>query len=289
MLISPARFGLVALVFAPLLAGSLIHRIKIGNPRDLSDYAHWPIESVSFQTADGLTLSGWFLPDRDADSTVVICHGAGANKGNFIDFLGLFYATGHNALIFDFRGHGDSDGHTSTFGLLETADVRAAVDWLKKNRPAESRHVYGLGSSMGAMALVRTAAADPRIEAVILDSAFLSAPKLAEQHVGRLPVLGPVFANTMLASLSLHAGASFWKLDAGEDLARLSPRPLLLIHGVDDVLIPPANLDLLFAAAREPKEKWLGPGPHSNIMTTDFEGYRERVLSFLKRARSAPP
>lgn len=289
MLVSPLRVTLVALIFVPLLAGSMIHRIKIGNPLDLADYASWPIEAVSFRTVDGLMLSGWFLPDRDADSTVVICHGAGANKGNFIDFLSLFYAAGHNALIFDFRGHGDSDGHTSTFGLFEEADVWAAVDWLKENRPEQARHVYGLGSSMGAMALVRAAAVDPRIEAIILDSAYLSAPRLAEQHLSRLPVIGPAMARLMLASLSLHAGASFWKLDASEDIARLAPRPLLLIHGADDVLIPPEILDELFDAAREPKEKWLGPGPHSNIMTTAFGGYQERVLAFLKRAGATPP
>jgi hypothetical protein len=208
MLISPLRFCAVVFFVAPLVVGSLVHRIKIGNPRHLGDNADLALQNVQFNTADGLTLSGWFLPDGDSDSTVVICHGAGANKGNFIDFLRVFDGRGYSSLIFDARSHGESDGHTSTFGLFEIADVYAAVDWLKRERPDRARHVYGLGSSMGAMTLVRAAAHDQRIEAIVLDSCFASVPLLAKQHARRLPVLGPILTDLVLASMSLHAGAS---------------------------------------------------------------------------------
>jgi len=283
-LIGPLRIAATCLIFVPLFLGSLVHRIKIGNPDPQRDYAGWPLEEVSFVTDDGLRISGWYLPDRQSESTVIICHGAGANKGNFIDFLGVFYGQGYNSLIFDFRSHGESEGHTSTFGLYETADVKAAVDWLKRERPERARHVYALGSSMGAMGLVRAAAKDPRIEAVILDSCFASAPQLVHQHAARLPGVGRLFADAGLAAASLHAGRSLWELDAVEAVAEISPRPVLLIHGREDWLIPPVNMAILFDAAREPKDQWLGPGPHSNIMTTDFDGYQKRVIRFLKVA-----
>jgi len=282
-LIAPVRFCLVLFVFAPLFVGSLVHRVKIGNPEAPGDYAHIPIEDVSFSTEDGLVLSGWFSSDDDSDTTVVICHGLGANKHNFLDFVHVFCRRGYSSLIFDFRGHGDSDGHTSTFGLLETADVRAAVDWLKRERPDRAVHVYGLGSSMGAMALVRAAVRDQRIEAVVLDSCFESGPALLHHHLGRIPVVGGLFADLLLASACLHLGASIWDLDATDAIGRLSPRPVLLVHGKGDFVMPPQNLDVLYRAAGEPKEKWLGPGPHSNIMTTDFDAYQARVLSFLER------
>jgi uncharacterized protein len=283
--VGPGRFLLTALVFAPLLFGALIHRIKIGNRADLGEYAAWPMESVTFTTADGIRLSGWFLPEPGSDATAVICHGSGANKGNFLEFMSVFHGRGYSSLIFDFRGHGDSDGHTCTFGLFEAADVRAAVDWLKAERPQYARHVYGLGSSMGAMALVRAAARDERIEAVVLDSCFTSAPLLARQHLGRIPVLGPLLADVALAAFSLHAGASIWRVDASTMIGDLAPRPVLLIHGADDFVIPPENLTRLYGLARPPKQQWLGPGPHSNIMTTDFYGYTQRVIEFLDRTR----
>jgi fermentation-respiration switch protein FrsA (DUF1100 family) len=285
--VRPLRAGLALLIFAPLVFGALIHRIKIGNPVDKGECACLPIEDVAFQTTDGLTISGWFLPEAGSDSTVVICHGLGANKGNFGGFLSVFHGRGYNALIFDFRGHGGSDGHTCTFGLFEAADVRAAVGWLKRERPAQSRHVFGLGSSMGAMALVREAAEDPRIEGIVLDSCYVSAPLFAQQHLGRMPIVGSALVELALASLSLHAGRSLWDLDASAAIATVSPRPIFLIHGRDDVLISPVNLSLLYDLARPPKQQWLGPGPHSNILTEDFEEYQERVIELFDRARGA--
>jgi len=285
MTIKPTRFILVATVFAPLAFGSLIHRFKIGNPTDLDYYGRMPIEEVTFTTDDGLNISGWFLPDKNSDTTIVICHGAGANKHNFISFLTVFYGWGYNSLIFDFRGHGDSDGHTSTFGLFEQADVKAAVDWLKDHRPEYAKHIFGLGSSMGAMALLKTAAADQRIEAVVLDSCYVSAGKFAQHHFGRIPVVGSVLDDLVLASMSLHAGASMWNLDGRDAIAKLHPRPILFIHGQDDFIIPPMNMTILYNLAQNPKDKWLGPGLHSNVLIADFDGYQSRVLEFFGQAR----
>ena len=67
MAISPLRFCAVLFLFAPLVVGSLVHRIKIGNPKDLGYYAQLPIEEVTFETDDGLTLSGWFLPELGSE------------------------------------------------------------------------------------------------------------------------------------------------------------------------------------------------------------------------------
>jgi pimeloyl-ACP methyl ester carboxylesterase len=281
MLIVPGRVMLTLFVFLPLALGLMVHRIKIGNRTDAEARGNLPVEEVTFRTADGLRLSGWFLPDRDSDSTVVICHGSGANKSNFVGFMRVFRFQGYNSLIFDFRGHGASEGHTCTFGLFEDADVRAAVDWLKTERPERARHVYGLGSSMGAMALARAAATDTRIEAVVLDSCFASAPLLLRQRLGGIPLIGPTMATLISIAATLHAGASLWQCDARPAVAAISPRPILFIHGADDAMIPPVNMEILFACAKEPKDKWLGPGPHSNILTTDFAGYQQRVIAFL--------
>ena len=261
-LIGPARAMLTLLVFVPLVFGAMVHRFKIGDPVELARRAGLPVEQVYFPTADGLVLSGWFLAEPGSESTVVICHGAGANKSNFIDYMRVFRFRGYNSLIFDFRGHGASQGHTCTFGLFEDTDVKAAVDWLKSERATQAQHVYGLGSSMGAMSLARAAAKDNRIEAVVLDSCFASAPLMAEQHLGanpadrcaagETPACGPVAAP--------HAARSFWEIDACEAVAAISPRPILFIQGTEDIIVQPANLDILFGCAKEPKEKWLGPG-----------------------------
>ena len=57
---------------------------------------------------------------------------------------------------------------------------------------------------MGAMSLARAAAKDERIEAVVLDSCFASAPLLVRQHLGRIPLVGPVLATLIPAAASLR-------------------------------------------------------------------------------------
>ncbi|HVC30704.1 MAG TPA: alpha/beta hydrolase, partial [Steroidobacteraceae bacterium] len=72
-------------------------------------------------------------------------------------------------------------------------------------------------------------------------------------------------------------------------IARLGTRPVLLIHGLDDVLIDPSNSRALHAAAPETSELWLVHGaPHAHAYQTLPEDYRARVLAFFSRALQGP-
>lgn len=279
------RAGLTAFVFGPLVFGFILHHPKLGNNPEWAKSKFPQLEEVSFETSDGLTIRGWFIPDGDSDTTVIVCHGLGANKTNFLRYVEVTHGHGYNGLIFDFRGHGDSDGHTTTFGLHEYADVFAAVDWLKRERADRAVHVYGIGSSMGAMSLVRAAGEDERIEAVVLDSAFVSAKRFLENDVfGWLGAERQVLSDLLIAFGSLHAGRSFYELKSMPAIGMLSRRPVLLIHGRSDFLFHSSHMDELFKAASEPKERWLGDGLHSNILSAEPEEYQRRVLQFFNNA-----
>jgi fermentation-respiration switch protein FrsA (DUF1100 family) len=281
-LIAPARFLITACMFFPFFLGSMNHRVKIGNPPIDSLQTPLITEEVSFVAADGLTLSGWYVDAPGSDSVVIVCHGSGANKANFLPFLEVVCSGGRfSGLIFDFRGHGESDGHTTSFGLHEVRDIKAAVDWLKQAREPRAVHVYGIGSSMGAMALVRAAAVDDRIEAIILDSCFVSAEILVHDFAKRLPVLGPLMAEVGKASASFWSDGSIADIDGVEAIKGLSPRPVFLIHGENDLFIDRYHAELLFEAAHEPKSLWIGPGAHSNILTAVPQDFQSRVMGFL--------
>lgn len=278
----PAAAALTALVFVPLLlAFVLTHRCKLRDGQDPSSAAGIAFERFRTTTDDGVELDGWFVPQPGATRCIVVCHGAGANKGNFVWFLPPLMYRGYNVVFFDFRAHGASDGRTCTYGLIEQRDVRAVVDWLKRTRPAQAEKIVGLGSSQGAMALALAAASEPRIDAVILDSPYVGPRELAHHHLGRIPLLGPVYASLVLWNMSWMSGADFLETSAETAVASLGKRPALVIHGADDVLMPAAHAQRLYDAARGPKSIWFGPGPHSNIVTTDSDGYAQRVFAFL--------
>lgn len=289
-LIPPLRAAITLVIVLPLFLGIVLtHRCKLRDGQTPRSLAAVPYEGVRIPTADGLILAGWFVPQPGAERTIVICHGAGANKGNFVAFLPPLLFHGYNIVFFDFRAHGDSDGRTASYGVNEQRDVRAVVDWLWHTHPDQARRIVGLGSSQGALALALAARQDDRIAAVILDSPFVSPHELAHHCLGRVPLIGDTVADLVLADMSLAAQTNFFGASAADALAEMTPRPLLVIHGDRDWLMPAAHSQRLYDAARGPKAIWFGPGPHSNIVTTDPDAYAQHLFEFLDRNLGAAP
>lgn len=105
---------------------------------------------------DGLRLAGLlYLPVERPLGALLVCHGAGSCKENHAVMAEQACAAGLASLVFDFRGHGASEGRMDGGGGVN--DVLAAAETLL----AESRApwVAGRGSSMGGHLLLRAAAA----------------------------------------------------------------------------------------------------------------------------------
>lgn len=284
-LIPLGRVSLTGLVFfTTFLSMVATHRCKLADGQDPMSTFNLPFEHIRIPTRDGLTLDGWFIPHRPAsDRTLVICHGAGANKGNFVWFLGPLAHRGYNVLFFDFRAHGGSDGRTTTYGIRERHDVIAAVDWLERHRPAHSRTIVGLGSSQGSLALALAAAEDPRIDAVVLDSPFISPRALMQDKAKFVPIVGPLVADLLLAQVSAQTLTNWFAVSAEDAVAAMGPRPVMVVHGDRDFMMPRSHAQRLHDAARGPRTLWFGPGPHSNIITQAPGEYAERLFRFLEK------
>jgi len=82
-------------------------------------------------------------------------------------------------------------------------------------------------------------------------------------------------------------GADVTRARPLDAIARISPRPILLIHSADDenATTPLEGARKLFAAAGEPKELWVAPrGGHVGAINAFPDEYRARVLAFLNSA-----
>src|SRR3954470_24858945 len=90
-------------------------------------------------TIDGLAYA-LYRPEGRAEGGVVICHGAGSQKENHLDFARACLAHGMAAVAFDMRGHGATGGR---FDDRAVADV-ATIASLLPPGPVALR-----GSSMG--------------------------------------------------------------------------------------------------------------------------------------------
>jgi len=167
--------------------------------------------------------------------------------------------------------------------------VIAAVNWLKQEHPSQSSIVVGLGSSQGAMALALAAAEDSRIDVVVLDSPFTSPRDLLYDKARHVPLAGPLVADWLLALASVQTGTDFFGVSAERAVASLHDRPVFVIHGDEDVMMPASQSQRLYDAAPGPKAIWFGPGPHSNIITTEPDEYGRRLFAFLDKHLGPAP
>lgn len=243
----------------------------------------YAFEEVSFAAVDGSTLRGWLVPGADgAQVAVATVHGAGADRRDFLRHLPLLHEAGYPVLLFDCREHGISDGAARgvSLGIREHRDVSSAVDYLKRGHGFP--RVAVLGTSQGGASVILAAAADPSIDAVIAENPFTRISDLVRDS-------------------QQAAGAPRWLLDAVSSLAvwrmggaglpapidavsRIAPRPLLLMHGTEDRVIPINHSRRLHERAGQPVELWVVPGAsHARLVNLDADAWRERVVGFLAR------
>lgn len=253
---------LFPLILPYVLAALQVHRYKVPNLITPEDQLQRTYEDVSFQTADGLTIRGWFIPSRQSSSprTLLICHGVGANRSNFLSFELVADALQAHVLMFDFRGHGDSDGHTVSFGHREQLDVQSAVDYLRTHRPGQCRELIGLGISLGSSALVRAAVeTEPPFDALIIDSGFTAAVDMTD-GVLRIfpPLVRPLLAAPGIPLASLEAGCRLTEVRAIDQIQDVRA-PVLFIHARGDDMIPVEHGRRLYERAVEPKRLWISP------------------------------
>jgi fermentation-respiration switch protein FrsA (DUF1100 family) len=194
-------------------------------------------------------------------------------------------------LAFDFRAHGASGGQLSTFGDLERRDVLGAVRWLRGERPKESRHIFGVGASMGAAALI-AAAADPgedgqSLEALAVYGTYDDLGSLVEGLAHRyfVPPLDWLAIHAGLPIASAHAGRRLDRFAPAEEVKALWPRPILVIHGKGDRIIGFEHGQNLLDSALQPKyHYWLDKGDHNDIVADPIVS--KAVLLFFDNARS---
>jgi fermentation-respiration switch protein FrsA (DUF1100 family) len=185
-------------------------------------------------------------------------------------------------LLFNWRAHGDSEGEFVTLGFNERYDLIAAVQ-LAKSKGAE--RVGVLGFSMGGTVAIATAAVYEDINAVVADSPFvyvLSAVAGGLIERGVPEGLSFLLARVFVITACLRTRLNLFDIDLVRWIHRVAPRPLLLIFGEQDVIVPPSEVDVIFARAGEPKEVWRVPeAAHRDIHVRRPEEYRRRILEFF--------
>lgn len=251
-------------------------------------YTPWelgmPWQDVSIPVADG-SLAAWLIPAARADAPLIIpLAGHGGNKGDLLGIARYLWQEGFTCLLFDYRGSGMSAGRGSTLGFRETEDTLAAIDWAARNVP--DRSVGLIGYSMGGAIAILAAARDERVRGVVSDCGFASQRNVIDHQVRRtlrVPSAPIVAAANRL--MERRQGFRFDHVEPRAQVQRIAPRPLFVIHGGRDDVVPVSHARELYAAAGEPKRLWIiEDAPHVGGYFVDRPTYCRAVAGFFADA-----
>ena len=123
-------------------------------------------EDVQFETSDGLTLRGWYVPSRNGAAVIAFPGRKGPQRQ-----ARMLARHGYGVLLFDRRGEGASDGEPNTWGWGGDRDVKAAIDYLQHRPDVDPDRIGGLGRSVGGEMMIETAAETSDLKAVVSDGA----------------------------------------------------------------------------------------------------------------------
>lgn len=218
-------------------------------------------EGVRFKTADGVQLSGWFIPCDGAKGIVLFCHGNAGNISHRLDSIQIFHRLGLDVFIFDYRGYGQSEGKPAERGTYE--DAEAAWWYLIDERQVIPSEVVVFGRSIGG-AVGAWLAQNHKPRLLILESTFTSLRDVAATLYPFLPV------RRFLR----------FEYNTAEYLRGVNC-PVLVVHSRDDEIMPFSHGQQLFEVAREPKRFLEISGTHNEGFITSGGHYEEGLNSFI--------
>jgi dipeptidyl aminopeptidase/acylaminoacyl peptidase len=266
-------------------AQNLAYPISLVAPNTPAQFGFPDWRDVSFQSEDGIQLSGWFIPPPNANgATVLFVHGIGGNRQLSMREAQLLYANGYGMLLFDLRDCGTSGGEVASMGYWEALDVQAAFAFLTAQPEVNPERIVLYGSSMGGATAIRAMRQLPNARGLIIESAYASVVDVVGDGVRRqtgLPAFP--FAQIITWLAGRESNANLFEMTPETDIAQIHV-PVLIMHGTIDAMIPHAHGERLYAAANEPKEFWLVEGAgHGGLIYTDPQGFAAHVLPFLER------
>ena len=235
-----------------------------------------PID-IYFKTPDGMTLHGWyFQTSGKAIATVLVLHGNAENLSTHVNSVLWLVPQRYNVFIFDYRGYGRSEGAPSVAGIH--LDAEAALEKLLTLPGVDQYRIVVLGQSLGGAVGVYLAANSPyknNIKALVIDSAFASHRRIAREKMDQLWLTWPFQYPLSLLFNDDYSPVKY--------ISRISPIPVLILHGEQDTVVSVHHANILFNAAEEPKELLLKPlTGHIQLFKND--SVRTDVLKFLERS-----
>ena len=230
-------------------------------------------------------------------AAIIMMHGFGANKNGGPEWICRQYEDwGYVALRFDYRGCGDSGGERGrVIPLEEVADARNALSYMASRPEVDPARIALSGSSLGAGVAVYAAGIDDRVAAVILENGLgngeriirsMHTPKswakfmaLMAEGIRHREITGAskmihrfdifempkelqvnLTSNNSLMQFTAETAVGFFMFRPEELIAKIAPRPILILHSARDRVCNFEEAFSLMRLAKPPVELHLIDG-----------------------------
>jgi len=261
ILLSIAGIYAAVCVLAFVLQARLVYfpnSEEAGTPADVGlDY-----RDVTFRNRNGTALHGWFIPNENAQYTMLYLHGNAGNITHRTESIRQFHSLGLAIFIFDYSGFGKSAGRPGERATYLDAD--AAWDHLTVAEGIAPERIILFGRSLGgAVAIELATNVDPA--AMIVESCFTSIPELGARVYPWLPI--KFIARYRYDSLSRVPEIRV---------------PKLFIHSLDDETVPFGMGKRLYNRAHRPKQFMRIRGGHNDAFVSTGEPYEVGIRRFIE-------
>lgn len=235
-------------------------RKVVDTPGDIDLY----FEDVLLKTQDGETIACWYVPAggfQGSGKVVLFSHGNAGNIGDLLGTIQVINRMGYDVMVYDYRGYGASTGIPSEKGTCW--DALTAWNYIKGDRGIPPEKIALFGRSLGG-AVSAWLAEQVNPGALILESAFLSAPAMARKMFPYLPV-------NLICK---------YDYNTGERLSGVTC-PVLIAHSVDDEMVPFEHGRELYKLAGEPKVFVEMRGGHNDGGLDIHSEFQQALKCFL--------
>lgn len=220
----------------------------------------------SIPTEDGQTLAAWFLPNNEDIAELLFFHGnAGNISAGRLDLVVELHRRGFSVFIFDYRGYGESTGRPTEKGIYLDSQAATKFFWEHVHQPG--KRVVFFGRSLGGVtAAFSTTIQEP--DGLILECTFGDKQTLLRHFPVLMRFLGAL---------------SRYELSTARFLERYK-KPVLLVHGDRDSIVPVAVGEALFRQLETPKKELYvvaGAG-HADLYVVGGERYWARLTGFVE-------
>ena len=235
-------------------------------------------ETCMFQTADGLTLEGWYIPVKNAKAVIVIPHSYIYTKSTILTHAKYLHDGGYSTFFIDLRTDLSKGKHT--FGTHEWKDVVAAYDYMRSLPENKKKKIGFYSGSMGGVSSIiaagKTGKGDFLIVSVLyanFTSLFASGLKFKNLPLFLLPFI-------KLAAL-IELGPYYYKQTADRHIEKIN-KPIFFMSAKHDQTVNKYDTARLFNQANKPKDFWEANADH-DIILDQPEQLKKRVLHFLDK------